>query len=69
MLRFHLNFNYKVNDKGLFTIKPDVVAYAVEGKPNNLFYDKISIKYDIVPKQTKVLRKYYLDVEKILNYE
>ena len=69
LLQFHLRFNYTINTKGLFEVRPDVVAYAVEGKPNNVFYDRVSTKYEVVPKQTKVLRKYYLDVEKILNYE
>lgn len=71
LLQYHLNFNY-VNAFGnsLLPISRTipVVAYAVDGKENNSFYDKISTHYDIVPRKTKVLREYYLDIDRILNY-
>lgn len=47
---------------------PTIVAYAVDGKPNNTFYDKISSSFELAPRKTKMLRKYYLSVDRILNY-
>ena len=72
LLQYHLNFNY-INNLGqsLLPSKPryiPVVAYAVDGKENNTFYDKISTHYDIEPRKTKTLRRYYLDIDRILNY-
>ena len=71
LLQYHLNFNY-VNNFGnsLLLNKPriDVVAYAVDGKENNSFYDKISTRFKIEPRKTKILRKYYLDIDRILAY-
>lgn len=71
LLQYHLNFNY-VNNFGnsLLPNKPRiaVVAYAVDGKENNSFYDKISSRFDKVPRKTKTLRRYYLDIDRILNY-
>ena len=72
LLQYHFNFNY-INNLGqsLLPNRPriPVVAYAVDGKENNSFYDKISTKYDIEPRKTKTLRRYYLDIDRILNYE
>lgn len=71
LLQYHLNFNY-INNLGysLLPNKPriPVVAYAVDGKENNGFYDKISTKFDNVPRKTKMLRRYYLDIDRILAY-
>lgn len=71
LLQYHLNFNY-VNNLGTnllsIGLKIPVVAYAVDGKDNNSFYDKFSSKFDIVPRKTKILRRYYLDIDRILNY-
>lgn len=72
LLQYHLNFNY-INNLGqsLLPVKPryiPVVAYAVDGKENNTFYDKISTHYDNEPRKTKMLRRYYLDIDRILNY-
>lgn len=70
LLQFQLNFNYVVNCPRslLYLQSVPVVAYAVDGKDNNIFYNNISKKFDIVPKKTKILRKYYLDVDRILKY-
>ena len=71
LLQYHINFNY-VNNFGnsLLPNKPriPIVAFAVDGKENNSFYDKVSTHYDVEPRKTKTLRKYYLDIDRILNY-
>ena len=67
LLQFQILLHYNNGVNKLF-LAPAVVAYAVDGADNNSFYDKISVRYDIVPKKTKVLRRYWLDVDRIRNY-
>lgn len=43
----------------------DFVAEAVEGIPNNTFYDRISSNMTRHQKKTMVVRRYYLDINKI----
>ena len=43
-----------------------VVAYAVKGAENNKFYDKFACAKLECPKQTKILIRYTLDINKLL---
>lgn len=56
------------NKHGLFSTVDNfpVVAYAVKGAENNKFYDKLSTLKSECPKQTKILIRYVLDINKLL---
>ena len=71
LLKHHLENNYRpIIRQKLFvqSQRVPIVAYAVEGAENNSFYDRFSTRFDVVPKKTKVLREYFLDADRILNY-
>lgn len=63
MLLRHLIKNFCLKDISL--IEPDIVANAVVGAKNNLFYDKFAKSKTVLQRKTKTLYRYVLDKERI----
>jgi GNAT superfamily N-acetyltransferase len=59
----HLISTFVLN--GSWIIEPEIIANAVVGAKNNLFYDKYSKSKTILYRKTKTLYRYVLDKEKL----